>query len=506
MVIHCAFPATGGSSRTRVWFLFNTPSVLLPLHSRVLSFPPTPSNTSYAAKGRTPTTLIMSGRLHSVASAFLLGTSCSAPMLLAVPLDLGINSYLSIDDVYTSSYIYRMTSTSFVACDDHRVHIDKFPLDSDSYLPNPFTFFFCTQHQGLEANHFVERYTLRASKPNLLWSGNILIMKHARPCTIVAEDSLIDVDADDLRLLKLIVEWLVSKRFDVGPCHYPSPARSRAVIPPMTARRHTYPPHPVLDHRDVREYIFRYCGFKTLCNYSAADSHLRAHVLLFLASRVRSVLSLIFPASSLTPFMEFLERYQSFIVGSAAYQILDPRLEFSLNNFNIVAVRGWRSAWVNALLQLGCVEDFVQPLIRAPFEQYVESHDVFLSPTGVTITITVASGDSITPLILSGDTTLETVAIGSHFMYSFYPDLLEEGISIPLNEGIPFTQHHVNNLNLRSDFHIDNSRWSKPCGMSCPILSRRSRGARGILSFCWGGFVVPQHDCYDPNWGSAARD
>ncbi|KAJ3886693.1 hypothetical protein GG344DRAFT_81447 [Lentinula edodes] len=304
------------------------------------------------------------GRLHSVASAFLLGTSCSAPLLVSVPLDLGIDSYLSVDDVYTSSYIYKMAYPTFISCDHQRVYINRFPLDSDSYLPNPFTILFCTQHQGLEVNHFIEKFTVRTAKPSVVWTGNILILKHSRPCSDVAEDGLVDVEADDLRLLKPIVEWLITKRFDIGASYYPRPTPYPVVVPPTFVRYHTVPPHPVLDHRDVREYFFGYCGFKTLTIFSAVNAKLRSHVLLFIASRVRSVLSLVFKSSSVTHFMEFLDRHRSFIIGSAAYQILDPRLHYPLDNINIVAVQGMRSEWLNAMSLLDCIEEDVQPIIR----------------------------------------------------------------------------------------------------------------------------------------------
>ncbi|KAJ3804721.1 hypothetical protein F5876DRAFT_82699 [Lentinula aff. lateritia] len=182
--------------------------------------------------------------------------------------------------------------------------------------------------------------------------------------------------------------------------------------------------------------------------------------------------------------MEYLDSTHPFIIGSAAYQILDPCVDYRLDNINVVTVQGMRSQWVKAMLQLGCIEDVTRLIIRVNFEEYIDTYDTFLSPKGVTITITVASGNSITPLILCGDTTLESVAVGSHFAYSFYPDLLEDGLSIPLNDGMPFMQNKVNSLNLRSEFHIDNSRWSNPCGMSCPMLWRRTQGAHDPVQGC----------------------
>lgn len=128
-------------------------------------------------------------------------------MIVSVPLDMGLTQYQSIDDLYTSTYIYRMFRTGLTICDDERVHINRFPIDSDALLPNPFTFYFCGQHDGLEVNNFVERHTLRLVQPDSLWSGNILVLKHAKPVNNYREDRLVDVDAEDLRVVKIILEW-----------------------------------------------------------------------------------------------------------------------------------------------------------------------------------------------------------------------------------------------------------------------------------------------------------
>ncbi|KAJ3918504.1 hypothetical protein F5877DRAFT_78961 [Lentinula edodes] len=442
------------------------------------------------------------GRLKFVATGFLLGTSCTTPIIVSIPVDLGLKSFRTIDDLYTASYIFRLATTGLFVSDHQRVHINRFPIDSDSYLPNPFTFFFCGQHEGMESNNFVENYTVRSAKTRTVWSGNILVVKHARPFENDLDDRLVDVEGDDLRLLKVIVEWLITKRFDIGYINYPAPERRLIQFPHLRSTRRKSVILPVFGHRDLREIVFRYCGFMTLCCLSTVCTELHAHVSLFFASRVRSVLSFAFDHPSHKPFMKFLHCHQSFIVGSAAYQILDPRVDFPLKNLNIVSTCGAHAEWVRAFIQLGYVEHDVKPRMREEFHRFVESHVAFLSPKGLAITLTVAKGDSISPLLLCGDTTAEAVAVGSHFAYSFYPELLEQGINIPLNEVLPFTEDYIRRLNLRSHFTLDNATWLKACGPSCPMLPRRTRSGVGIMSLCWGGLQVPRGDCYEPNWGS----
>ncbi|KAJ3897535.1 hypothetical protein F5879DRAFT_995894 [Lentinula edodes] len=405
---------------------------------------------------------IQSGWLQSPVSAFLLGTGCSAPMIVSVPLDLGLSQYRSIDDLYTSCYIYRMFRTGLTICDDERVHISRFPVDSDALLPNPFTFYFCGQHDGLEVNNFVERHTLRLVQPDSLWSGNILVLKHAKPVNNYREDRLVNVDAEDLRVVKIILEWLISKRF---VSHHIARVRSR---------------HPVFASLELRECIYRYCGIKSLFNLASANAIMYKHITMFLKSRVSSVLSAAFPPSKHLLFMQYLDRYRSFIVGSATYQILDPRLDYTVKNLNIIALRGWRCPWASALRELGCEELGIRSYPYENFLRFVDSHSVFHSPTGLMITVTIVKGDSITPFLVSGNSTAETVALDT----------------------FPFSHDTISLLNSRSTFDLDNSNWDFPCGRSCPMLLRRSRAGRGIASFCWGGMQSPRSDCYEPNWGS----
>ncbi|KAJ3806159.1 hypothetical protein F5876DRAFT_80993 [Lentinula aff. lateritia] len=429
---------------------------------------------------------IQSGWLQSPVSAFLLGTGCTAPMIVSVPLDMGLTQYRSIDDLYTSSYIYRMFRTGLTICDDERVHINRFPIDSDALLPNPFTFYFCGQHDGLEVNNFVERHTVRLVQPDSLWSGNILVLKHAKPVNNYREDRLVNVDAEDLRVVKIILEWLISKRFVSHNALYPAPLRHNLHFPNHSHIASVPSRHPVfasLELRDVNAMMYK-------------------HITMFLKSRVSTVLSSAFPPSKHLLFMEYLDRYRSFIVGSAAYQVLDPRVDYTVNNLNIVALRGWRCPWASALGVLGCEELGIRSYPYENFLRFVDSHSVFLSPTGLTITLTIVKGDSITPFLVSGNSTAETVALGSHYAYSFYPDLLERGITLPLQDTFPFTHDSISLLNSRSTFDLDNTKWDFPCGRSCPMLLRRSRGGRGIASFCWGGMQSPPPDCYEPNWGS----
>lgn len=222
-------------------------------------------------------------------------------------------------------------------------------------------------------------------------------MKHARPFENDLDDRLVDVEGDDLRLLKDIVEWfvlschlflclmfhhsrLITKRFDIGYINYPAPERRLIQFPHLRSTRRKSVILPVFGHRDLREIVFRYCGFMTLCCLSTVCTELHAHVSLFFASHVRSVLSFAFDHPSHKPFMKFLHRHQSFIVGSAAYQILDPRVDFPLKNLNIVSTCGAHAEWVRAFIQLGCVEHDVKPRMREEFHRFVGSHVAFLSP------------------------------------------------------------------------------------------------------------------------------
>ncbi|KAJ4493489.1 hypothetical protein C8J55DRAFT_554925 [Lentinula edodes] len=433
------------------------------------------------------------GRLKSVATGFLLSTSCTTPMIVTIPLDLGLKLFRSIDDLYTASYIFRLATTGLFVSDHQRVHINRFPIDSDSYLANPFTFSFCGQHEGMESNNFVENYTVRSAKITTVWSGNILIVKHARPIQNDLGNCLVDVEGDDL---------LITKQFNIGYINYPPPERRLIQFPYLRSTRRKSIALPVFGHRDLREIVFRYCSFVYLSRLSTVCTELHRYVSMFFGSRVRTVLSFAFDHPLHKPFMKFLDRYQSFIVGSGAYQILDPHVNFRLNNLNIVAVCGSHSQWVNAFLQLGCVVHDVKPRMREELHRFVDSHICFLTPKGLPITLTVAKGDSISPLFLCGYTTAEAVAVGSHFAYSFYPDLLEQGFNIPLNEVLPFSEEQIRGLNLRSYFSVDNATWSKACGCSCPVLPRRTRSGVGIMSLCWRGLQDPRGDCYEPNWAA----
>lgn len=79
--------------------------------------------------------------------------------------------------------------------------------------------------------------------------------------------------------------------------------------------------------------------------------------------------------------MEYLDCYRSFIVGSAAYQVLDPRVNYSVNNLNIVALRGWRCPWTSALRELGCDDLGIRSYPHENFLRFVDSHSEFHSPT-----------------------------------------------------------------------------------------------------------------------------
>ncbi|KAJ3909045.1 hypothetical protein F5879DRAFT_189984 [Lentinula edodes] len=353
---------------------------------------------------------VKSGELVHASNGLLFGTSCMLPVLVAVPLDRGIKDYCSLDDLYTRSYIFNMSPTGVSECSNNRVHINSFPLQSTSYLQHPFTFYFCGQHEGMATNDLIENNMLRTyDPPDYLWTGNVLVVKHAAPCTTTIADVLVNVEREDFGLIKVILEWLIARNVDTR-LTYPNPHRQLLTFPPVFSADPLRPPHKLFSVRDLREIVFGYCGIKSLFNLALGNFDFYAHVRQFFTSRVHCVLADAFENDAHETFMEALDHFRSFIVGSAAYRIMDPRVNFALTNINIVAVSGWRALWLLTLKDLQCVETYDNPFARDNFSIYTESFQQFLTPKGLLLTLTITKGDCMLPLLIAGDSIAESVA------------------------------------------------------------------------------------------------
>ncbi|KAH7870476.1 uncharacterized protein C8R40DRAFT_1073202 [Lentinula edodes] len=258
-----------------------------------------------------------------------------------------------------------MSPTGVSECSNNRVHINSFPLQSTSYLQHLFTFYFCGQHERMATNDLIENNMLRTyDPPDYLWTGNVLVVKHAAPCTTTIADVLVNVEREDFGLIKVILEWLIARNVDTR-LTYPNPHRQLLTFPPVFSADPLKPPHRLFSVRDLREIVFGYCGIKSLFNLALGNFDFYAHV-----------------------------------------------------------------------------------------RQFFTSH--FLTPKGLLLTLTITK---------AGDSIAESVAVGSHYAYCLYPDLLEEGIIMPLDEDLPLSTQRRDTLNNRGNFMEDNRDWHFACGI-----------------------------------------
>ncbi|KAJ4491592.1 hypothetical protein C8J55DRAFT_557156 [Lentinula edodes] len=437
--------------------------------------------------------LIKAQKLKAQVEGLLLGNGCDDPILVHIPLDSGISSFSSVDDLYIKPFIVPEEPTGIYAQDIRRRYVNRFPFDCPSLLCHAFTFFYCDQMGPFAHNRVLQKRLLieEPEEPTFTipWRGNILVVKHGRTDS-GANLGVVDINMHDFVLVLPMIQWLCSKDMEC-----PGTTSPNAEIYRLPLSLYNLLPHEkYMCSRDkafnspyVRDLILSQCGPVTVFAYGSCNRSARMQVQMFFSSRVRKVLSRFLPKAQHSKFMDALEDYSCFIVGSVATAVVYPRAVFIPTDLNIIAPLGSFCRMKSVLMKLSLAIG-TQNAIKYHHRAWANDFVTLTTSQGLHVTITESMSKSILPLMISGDTSVECVTLGSHTMLSLYPSTFEHGISVPLRGSYVIPRPVITKVSSRFTYHQDGSRLNTKCKEECPTLWRKSRGGRHFRGFFWGGF------------------
>ncbi|KAJ3919781.1 hypothetical protein F5877DRAFT_66305 [Lentinula edodes] len=324
-----------------------------------------------------------------------------------------------------------------------------------------------------------------------LFCGNLLVVKHSRVTSFEPNFDLTDITLEDYSLVKPIMEWLVEGVPTASSSVYPYPPVTRLRMPlPLFA--------DILRPFTPMESFFRQAD--DMLSLARVNQQLASYVRALYCARMRAILRLAFRDSMHKNFCFRLESNHSYIGGSAAYWIIDKDATYAVTNINVLAPCGTQDNWSKWLLSVGSRELFSHGFNRENFMSYANSFRVFLTPNGILLTISESLSSSVMPLLLSGDSTAEAVAIGCHVAYILYPTLMDNGIVLPTTEDYRIHQHLQRTYGERWTFRRNTRVLGCPCRESCPALWRSTDGY-GVEKFRWGGLTNQGSFCRQLDWG-----
>ncbi|KAJ4472795.1 hypothetical protein C8J55DRAFT_491001 [Lentinula edodes] len=145
---------------------------------------------------------IYKGSVHGL----LIGTYCSTPYRVPVPLRAKLCD-ATISDVDYSPYVYRCNTSGWYYNLADSCHISKFPVESTTYLSNAYTFIHSSNDTPESQNLLINMSALHVQNHNLLWFGNVLVLKHSNHATTGGRQ-LADLNEEEYWIIKPILEWM----------------------------------------------------------------------------------------------------------------------------------------------------------------------------------------------------------------------------------------------------------------------------------------------------------
>lgn len=165
-------------------------------------------------------------RFRNYFYSYLFPANDTEPLLVAVPLDRGLATYISIDDLRTIPYICDWWhSQTIQQLDRGRLILTHNPYDS-SMLPYAYAIYYVAQTEPSTPRN---RSLLRTDASRVPWRGDILIVRldtdggriparRGRPCQLDERDR--DV------VTAIISGWVPHPFHNLGSAYAPNPARS----------------------------------------------------------------------------------------------------------------------------------------------------------------------------------------------------------------------------------------------------------------------------------------
>ncbi|KAJ3824620.1 hypothetical protein F5880DRAFT_1558463 [Lentinula raphanica] len=429
----------------------------------------------------------------------VIGTACDGPMLVHIPVDLGINNLRSIDDLNVRPYMWMPNSPEFKSYERNREHVNHFPTDAATALDHPFTFYFEENSSRAANNNLIRKAGVPYDyNPVPSVRGNVLIVKHNR------DGSMENMVEEDWMLVKVILEWIVANRWNyTATCLHgiPKPLTVIRSIPAV----HEAPPgalfkSPIPSHirllerilyiRDLRLTLFANTGVVTLFALGATCSTLRTWVQAFYRTRAKHLLDKVFPGLPIEDFFELLNLNEARIGGSFAYAIVDPTSIFTPRDLNILSPTAKGDSLRDMLVaEWKCTREPDEPNRPTPNNDDDPEWTMYLrSASGYTITITESDDRSLLPLMLTGYSTAECVLVGGHTFTLLYPSLVENGEVLRLPSlGRPIPDSVFDTISNRFKLLDSTEYLGRRCGECCPNIWRRTMGMRGSATLYWGG-------------------
>ncbi|KAJ3831777.1 hypothetical protein F5878DRAFT_672999 [Lentinula raphanica] len=395
-----------------------------------------------------PFSIVALNRIYLTSiEGFAIGTGCERPHIVHIPVDAGLDTFMSIDDLKVNMYLWVSNTPVFKECSENRYHVDRFPSDASTALKHPYTFFFEDGATPTGYNKLVRKsaspYNHTPFQP---LHGNVVVVKHS-------DGRIVNMVNKDWDLVKVILEWLVEHRSEfsdtVPHCRFTilPPSEENAVDPvdldisvnpvvdrisseaQLTPQRHFILLDLIWNIKDLRWTIFENTGVVTLFSLGKTCPKFKDWVQEFYSARVTRMLSHAFPPKNHLDFFDVLDFFEARIGGSAAYTVVDPRSSFKPSDLNILTPYGNLNPFKTELMKnWNCVLDpSSKHTVRRRFDNWARLTVDLISPLGFRITITESYELSLLPLMLAGYSTAECVLLGGHTFTLLYPTLAENG-------------------------------------------------------------------------------
>ncbi|KAJ3885052.1 hypothetical protein GG344DRAFT_83173 [Lentinula edodes] len=321
---------------------------------------------------------IYKGSVHGL----LIGTYCSTPYRVPVPLRVKLCD-ATISDVDYSPYIYKCDTSGWYYNLADSCHISKFPVESTTYLSNAYTFIHSSNDTLESQNLLINMSALHVQNHNLLWFGNVLILKHSNHATTGGRQ-LADLNKEEYWIIKPILEWLVSINFSLKIIVRNDPQPITTLFRSMpTGSKSTScsARNTVLHNVELLHMIMGFCGTVSLATLACSCQTMHTIVQNFYTARMSVVIGTAFSEEVVhARLLNMLEDQRSFLGGSAAFWFSNPCSTFKFDNINILAPLGMHTAWKAFFVSLGCITTTFENG-REEFNMQTNSSCHFLSPS-----------------------------------------------------------------------------------------------------------------------------
>jgi hypothetical protein len=238
---------------------------------------------------------------------------------------------------------------------------------------------------------------------------------------------------------------------------------------------------------ELLEEIIQHLPYAHLLSLACCHSIAREGVKTVMRLRFKSMIRPYGP-SQMMSLCDALRMSGGVVVGSSSLWVIRTPCNWTPDDLNIVTPQGQKHSLLAFFVSQGFVVTSIDQHKRSILGERFSKHTtvIFHYDLKKQVTITESFTDSCVPVMTQyRDTSLTTFASADGF-FSLYPRLSTGGVrlcnihspSMLVREGKAKRCGLTSSWNTRT--------WSVPCGICCPVLSRRMEGLRNCARFEWG--------------------